>query len=450
MGFNKFGVLLALRLTLILIILAFVGFLIITPGYHAATLLSISIASLLTVEVFRFISKTNKELSRFLDAVRYADFGQRFQFTAQGAGFSELGNTFTNILDRFRQDRKKQESELRHLKALLEHVPVPLISLHSDNQITLWNNSARRLFGLAQVTRQSDLVQFGDDFYRQVRDIQPGEKLLVTFQADDLEQQLTLSASEITIASSTERLISLNNIQTELDGVQLNAWQDLVRVLTHEIMNSITPVASLAKTAVDLVDDVSSKLSDNTEILEELDDVKNAVNTVARRSDGLMNFVSSYRQLTRLPAPDKTRFQISELFADVTRMATLGWLEKGLALMTNVEPSGLDVFADRQMIEQILINLLQNSEHALAETDNGKVTLAARLNKRGHVTIEVADNGTGIAEEIVSRIFVPFYTTRREGSGVGLALSRQVMLAHGGSISYIRNEPAGARFMLNF
>ena len=450
MGFSKFGALLALRLSLILVSLAFVGFLVMTPGYHAATLLVLVVSCLLTFEVFRFISKTNKELSRFLDAVRYADFGQRFQFTAQGAGFSELGDTFTKILERFRQDRQQQESELRHLKALLEHVPVPLISLHSDNQITLWNNSARRLFGLAQVTRQSDLVQFGDEFYRQVRDIQPGGKLLVTFKADDLEQQLTLSASEITFASTTERLISLNNIQSESDGVQLNAWQDLVRVLTHEIMNSITPVASLAKTAVDLVDDISSKLNDKTELLEELDDVKNAVNTVARRSDGLMNFVSSYRQLTRLPAPEKGRFQLAELFSDVTSMATQGWLEQGLALISNVEPSGLDVFADRQMIEQVLINLLQNSEHALADTNNGQVQLSARLNKRGHVTIEVADNGTGIAEEIVSRIFVPFYTTRREGSGVGLALSRQVMMAHGGSITYIRNEPAGARFSLNF
>jgi two-component system, NtrC family, nitrogen regulation sensor histidine kinase NtrY len=450
MGFNRFGALLTLRLAIILMCLAFVGFLVITPGYHAATLLVVSIASLLTYEVFRFVSKTNKELSRFLDAVRYADFGQRFQFTSDGAGFSELGDTFTNILERFRQDRKQQESELRHLKALLEHVPVPLISLHSDNRITLWNNSARRLFGIAQVTRQSDLTQFGDEFYRQVRDIQPGEKLLVTFQADDLEQQLTLSASEITIASSTERLISLNNIQTELDGVQLNAWQDLVRVLTHEIMNSITPVSSLAKTAVDLVDDISSKLMDKTELLEDLDDVKNAVNTVARRSDGLMNFVSSYRQLTRLPAPEKSRFQVSELFDDVTRMATLDWLNEELALITNVNPTGLDIFADRQMIEQVLINLLQNSEHALAEVDGGQVTLSARLNKRGHVAIEIADNGTGIAEEIISRVFVPFYTTRREGSGVGLALSRQVMLAHGGSITYSANEPVGARFMLIF
>lgn len=450
MGFSRFGALLALRLIIIMIALTMVSFLIITPGYHAATLLVFVITIGLTFEVFRFVTRTNQEVSRFLDAARYADFGQRFDFGKLGAGFAELGETFTHILDRFREDRKQQESELRHLKALLEHVPVPLISLHTNNQITLWNNSARRLFGLTRVTRLSDLEQFGSDFLKQIRSIHAGESILVTFQVDDMEQRLTISASEITIASNTERLISLQNIQSELDGVQLNAWQDLVRVLTHEIMNSITPVASLAKTAVDLVDDVTLKVAHETEIVEELRDIKDAVNTVARRSDGLMNFVSSYRQLTRLPAPEKKRFQLSDLFADVTRIATLDWLEKDLALITNIEPGELDVHADRQMIEQVLINMLQNCEYALQETEHGQVVLSARLNKRGHVTVEVSDNGPGIPQEIVNRIFVPFYTTRREGSGVGLALSRQVMVAHGGTISFTNNKSGGARFTLIF
>ncbi len=171
MGFNRFGVFLAVRLIFILAAMAVVGFLITTPGYHAATLLGMVIVIGLTSEVFGFVSKTNQELSRFLDAARYADFGQRFQFRNLGAGFAELGETFTHILDRFREDRKQQESELRHLKALLEHVPVPLISIHANGQVTLWNNSARRLFGIARVTRLSDLEQFGADFLKQVLNV---------------------------------------------------------------------------------------------------------------------------------------------------------------------------------------------------------------------------------------------------------------------------------------
>jgi signal transduction histidine kinase len=232
--------------------------------------------------------------------------------------------------------------------------------------------------------------------------------------------------------------------------MQLSAWQDLVRVLTHEIMNSITPVASLAKTAADLLDDVTLQVADKTEIVDELRDVKDAVSTVARRSDALMNFVSSYRQLTHLPSPQIARVQLSDLFADVTRITTLGWQEKGLALIVDVEPGELDIQADRQMVEQVLINLLQNCAHALNDQAQGQVTLAAKLNKRGHVTIEVSDNGPGVPEEIVGKIFVPFFTTRREGSGVGLALSRQVMIAHGGTILFANNEQGGACFTLVF
>jgi nitrogen fixation/metabolism regulation signal transduction histidine kinase len=454
MGFSRFGVSLAVRLFFLLLSLAAVGFLVITPGQHAATLLALALTISLTVGVFKFINRTNLEVARFLNAARYADFGHRFEFGKLGAGFPELGNTFTYILDRFREDRKQQESELRHLKALLEHVPAPLISIHSNEQITLWNNSARRLFGTAHMTRLSDLAQFGDEFFKHMKSIKPGERMLVPFRVHETDQKLTISASEITIDAATERLISLQNIQSELDSMQVSAWQDLVRVLTHEIMNSITPVASLAQTAVDLVDDVSNKVADKSAIVDELNDVKSAVRTVARRSEGLMNFVSNYRQMTQLPVPEKSRFLLSDLFADVTRVTTVDWLQKGLALLTNVEPGQLDLFADRQMVEQVLINLLQNSEHALEGATHGQIQLSGTLNRQGTVTIEVSDNGPGIQDEIASRIFVPFYTTRQEGSGVGLTLSRQIMLAHGGTISFAnivtKNNQTGARFSLVF
>ena len=450
MGFNQFGASLALRLLIIMVALSVIGFLIVTPGYHAATLLALFITAAFTFELFKFITKTNQEVTRFLDAIRYADFGQRFDFGKLGAGFPQLEQAFTHILERFREDRTEHESELRHLKALLEHVPVPLISIHASKQITLWNNSARRLFGISRVTRLPDLEQFGAEFFREISAIRAGGNALVTFQVDNMEQRLTISASEITMASKTERLISLQDIQSELDGMQLSAWQDLVRVLTHEIMNSITPVASLAKTAADLLDDVTLQVADKTEIVDELRDVKDAVSTVARRSDALMNFVSSYRQLTHLPSPQIARVQLSDLFADVTRITTLGWQDKGLALIVDIEPGELDIQADRQMVEQVLINLLQNCAHALNDQAQGQVTLNAKLNKRGHVTIEVSDNGPGVPEEIVGKIFVPFFTTRREGSGVGLALSRQVMIAHGGTILFANNEQGGACLTLVF
>ncbi|MFT6434284.1 MAG: nitrogen fixation/metabolism regulation signal transduction histidine kinase [Candidatus Azotimanducaceae bacterium] len=458
MGFNRFILFLLARLLFIMIGLAVLALLLTTEGYYATTLLSIIVLAVMIFDVYRFISKTNQELSRFLDAARYADFGQRFYFNDQGAGFGELGDTFTHILDRFREDRKQQESELRHLKALLEHVPVPLISVHTDHKITLWNNAARRLFGATRVTKVKDLRQFGLNFLVDIQAITAGEKRLVDFEVDNLSQQLTVSASEITLASNTEKLLSLQNIQSELDRVQLSAWQDLVRVLTHEIMNSITPVASLASTAVDLVEDARKKVADFSkiapkivpEIVEELEDARDAVMTVARRSDGLMNFVSSYRQLTRLAPPVFQTFNLQSLFEDVIKLTTIEWPAKGISITWQSTPASLSLNADRQMIEQTLINLIQNAEHAVKNVEIAAVTLTAHISKRGHVAIEVSDNGTGIAASIGSKVFVPFYTTRREGSGVGLALSRQIMTAHHGSISFFDRPDGGTIFRLTF
>jgi nitrogen fixation/metabolism regulation signal transduction histidine kinase len=450
MGFNRFSLLLSLRLLLIMASLVALAYLALEPGYHAATLMALALTVALTVNVFRFVSRTNKEVSRFLDAARYADFGQRFSLGGLGAGFEDLGDTFTDILERFRQLRSEQETELRHLRALLEHVPVPLVSLQGNGQVNSWNNAARRLFGGTEVTRGEDLAAFGAEVYPRLQRIQPGHRELVTFDIDGMERRLAVAASEIVIGGSREKILSLQDIQSELDGSQVDAWQDLVRVLTHEIMNSITPVASLAKTTVDLVDDAAAMAASHPEVVAELGDVKDAVDTLARRSDGLMQFVSSYRRLTRLPPPSKSRFRIEDLFSEVARLACVDWEHKGLSLAVDVEPSELDVNADRQMMEQVLINMLQNCEQALAGSPGGRVELSARLNRRGSVTLQVADNGPGVDEEIVRRIFVPFFTTKREGSGVGLALTRQVMIAHGGTVTVARNAEGGASFQLIF
>lgn len=450
MGFKKFSLMLAGRLGLIMLSLLALTYLVAIPGYHAATLLVFFVVVGQTWEVFTFVSKTNAEITRFLDAARYADFSQRFNLHKLGAGFGELGETFTDILNRFQAARSHQEEELRHLKALIEHVPVPLMSIHADGTVALWNNAARRLFGSAHVTRAADLDQFGDEFGKQVRGLEAGDRRLATFTSDDMSQQLALAATQIIVGGVSEKLVSLQNIQSELDVAQLQAWQDLVRVLTHEIMNSITPVASLAKTAVDLVDDVSDKLKGNEDLVEELGDVKDAVQTVARRSDSLMQFVSSYRRLTRLPPPEKTLIRLDDLFASVAKVATIGWDDKGISFLSMVEPAELDVTADRDMIEQVLINMLRNAEQAMAGRESSELSLCARLNRRGHVIIEVADNGPGIPPDIAKKIFVPFFTTKRDGSGVGLALTRQVMIAHGGSVSVGERDGGGAKFTLSF
>ena len=450
MVFRRFVVLLVGRLVLVGLAMALVVWLLLQPGYHSSTLLASIVLALLITELWRFVSRTNREVSRFLDAVRFSDYSQRFNFAGAGSGFADLGRTFTEIIRDMRNQRTGQESALRHLKALVEHIPVPLMTVHADDSITLQNNAARRLFGAAPVSRINDLRPFGSGFARAVDEAIPGDRELVAFTVDGIDYHLTLAATEIIIAGDRERLISLQDIQSEIDATQAEAWRDLVRVLTHEIMNSITPVTSLAQTAADLIDDVVENTPDDAPIGEDLEDVRSAVKTVARRSDSLVQFIDSYRQISRLAPAEKKRVSLEDLFESVTHLASAEWQDDRVALSTSVEPSGLSVFADRDLLEPMLLNLLRNAWQATMDRDLPAIELVARLNRRGNTVIEVSDNGPGVPEENSRKVFVPFFTTREGGSGVGLALARQVMIAHGGFIRLSHNKGGGAVFTLTF
>lgn len=450
MVFKQFCVQLGLRIALLTLTLTGWVYLFFTPAYPILHLLLTALVLLQVYKIYRYVIKTNTELVRFLDAARYADFGQRFEMPQMGAGFEELGSVFTGIVEQFQTRRTRQEQDLRHLRALTEHVPVPLLSLHPDDRVELHNNAARRLFGNVRVTRLEDFNSLGDDFASQMLALKPGERRLAVLQLDGIDQQLTLSATEVVIAGKMEKLISLQNIQSELDGVQLQAWQDLVRVLTHEIMNSITPVASLARTATGLVEDVLSKVDKQPALLAELADVQSAVTTVARRSDGLMQFVQSYRRLTRLPPPELQLIALADLFARVEELLAADWAEQGMTLSLRVDPKSLELTADPDMIEQVLLNILRNAEQALAGRECARADVLGSLNRQGHVCIEISDNGPGVAADLAKNIFVPFFTTKRDGSGVGLALTRQVMLAHGGTVTLGSSDSAGAKFTLSF
>ena len=458
MTYKRFSLVIVVNTALIMLTLLALTYFVNAPGYHAVTLLILILLISLCLLTYRFIVKTNTELTRFFDAVRHADFSQRFEFKQFGAGFEELGQTFTDILKQFQLQRAQQAEELIHLKSIIEHAPVPLISIYSQGEVTLWNNSARRLFGSTPVNFLKDLVQFGEHFSQQINTIEAGERRLVNFTVVDMEQQFTISATKITIAGRQTKLISMHNIQNELDTTQLQAWQDLVSVLTHEIMNSITPVISLAKTSVLLLDDVNKDIShinelkkgQLTKLKEELTDVSSAVRTVARRSDALMEFVGRYRRLTDLPTLNKQSIHLEELFERVISIASVHWLEQDIQFELHITPPTLTAVIDINMVEQILINLLKNAEQAVENINNALISMTVSLNKLGHVVIDIADNGCGVDEDIEKQIFVPFFTTKVEGSGVGLALTRQVMIAHGGMVKLEKSPLGDTLFRLIF
>jgi two-component system nitrogen regulation sensor histidine kinase NtrY len=450
MVYRHYSLHLAFRLVVIGAALAAGMWLLLQPGLHSATVLAFGAMAIAAAELWWFVGRTNREIARFLDAARYADYSQRFRLDDLGTGFGELGETFTDILEKNFAQREQHETELRRLRAMIDHIPVPLITVHSDGALTLQNNAARRLFAAAHVTRLADLRQFGAGFHDAVAEAVPGRRELVSFSVDGVDYHLTLAATENIVAGESHRLVSLQDIQSELDSTQTEAWQDLVRVLTHEIMNSMTPVTSLARTAADVVEDLLRKTADDSPLRDELDDLRDAVATVARRSDSLMQFVDGYRQISRLAPPDRKRIAVADLVDSVCLLAAAERPASERIIERRIDPPGLEVFADRDLLEPVLLNILRNAWQATEGQASPRILIAGRLNRRGNVTIDVADNGPGVPADLLRKIFVPFFTTKANGSGVGLALARQVMTAHGGFIRAGSSELGGALFSLTF
>jgi nitrogen fixation/metabolism regulation signal transduction histidine kinase len=268
-----------------------------------------------------------------------------------------------------------------------------------------------------------ELAALDPELPRQMKDIRPGSRQLLQSRLRGVPAELRVSVSEIRLDSGVERLYSIENLSGELTARESSAWRNLIRVLTHEIMNTLTPVTSLAQTTSGMLDSSAAN-----------DDIREAVQTIARRSEGLMNFVMRYRELLRLPQPDITRIVVSEALQGVVTL--LGAELKDVEVSADVVPESLEVSADRALLDQVLVNVVKNALDAVRESGHGRIALRGRQ-QLGRTVISVCDNGTGIDAETLTQVFVPFFTTKREGSGIGLSLCRQIMTAHGGEIAIV-------------
>ena len=447
MAFRDFSGGLFAQVALLFISLTLLAYLLTATNYIAvSSLLSIAVVAQVW-HIVQTTRRTNRELARFLDAVRNADFSQSFTGGPGGAGFAELSRALNASMHAFRDSRRALENEVRMLRGLVEQVPVPLISVDQNGRVTTLNNAARRLFGTAVVGKVADLVPFGAALHDAVCHLEPGQRVLIGLEGDDSEMRLAVSVSHLTVGAAEQRLVSLNNIHGELEATELEAWRRIVRVLTHEIMNSITPISSLAKTAADMIADADG---DTAVAAGSVPDVRHAVETVARRSEGLVRFVDSYRRLTRVPAPALKRLRLADVFDRLERLVGPELKAAEIRLVVDLAAKGLEVDADPDQIDQALLNLVSNAREAVAGRDDATIWLVGRLSRSGRTVIDVADNGPGVPADISDSIFVPFFTTKRGGSGIGLPLSRQIMRAHNGSLLLRNRAGGGAQFTLRF
>jgi two-component system, NtrC family, nitrogen regulation sensor histidine kinase NtrY len=454
MASRRFAAMLLVRVAALFALLLGLAFSITRGELHAVPLLLGALALVQAGLILRFLGRTNRELSRFLGAIRYDDVTQSFSLGRLGPSFADLDRGFEEALARFRKRRHADEQRLRYLEALIEHVPVALLSVHDDGRIELLNSAARRLLNASSRSSVAALDAYGAAFQRDVAQSRAGGRSLTRTSLDGVERHLILSTTQIALGDHSERIVSLQDIQSELDASELAAWQDMVRVLSHEILNSLTPISSLARTAGEIVSDLAGRESARDRDAADADsiaDLRDAVQTLARRSDGLLRFVTSYRQLTHLPPPALHSLLLRDYFRRLERLVGAAWASRGVTLHVREPTEGLALLADESLLDQAMINVLQNAADAAASaSDEPQVWLTSGVSERGRAVIEIADNGPGFSHDIADKIFLPFFTTKPDGSGIGLALARQIMLIHKGAITATARGGGGAVFRLTF
>ncbi len=416
------------------------------PGMPAG--LAAALVVYLVVVLFRYIDRSNRGLARFLQAVRYHDFSLSPGIEGLGGSFADLNATFREISGQFQRAREEKEEQYRYLQTVVQHIGVGLLSLRADGSVDLFNHAAKRLLRVSHLRHIADLPPMFQQLRDEIKRLRPGEKSLLKLDFPDEELQLSLATTEFKLRGQLYKLVSLQNIQVELEEKEAEAWQSLTRVLTHEIMNSLTPIASLAATASSLLPEAGSDVPAAGSVHSQ--DVAEALLTINRRSQGLMRFVHAYRSVALIPRPQFRIFPVREMFQRVEKLLQDKLKRQGIAFRVEVEPPSLEMTADPDLTEQVLINLLLNAMDALGGSAAPRIEMTSRMNERGRVVIQISDNGPGIAPEAREKIFIPFFTTKKEGSGIGLSFSRQVMRLHGGVIGVQSLPGAGSIFTLRF
>jgi len=442
----------SLNVILRIIVLTITIFLFCTVNLPAPLYQIIIIALLLCgwqiYRLFTYINFVNKELSRFLMAIKYSDYSQTFDRHNLGGTFKELGEAFEEVIKKFQDTKREKEEHYKYLNTVTQHIGIGLLSFNQTGKVELINNAAKRLLKISSLHYINDLIpekkELADAFVTIKRN---GKKIIKIMNGSEMNQ-LFIYATEFKLRDQFYKLVAFQNIQNELEEKEMEAWQKLIRVLTHEIMNSVTPISSLSATAAKIIDDSKNEaagLDGDT-----IEDISAAVNTIHKRSEGLIRFVDKYRDLTRIPKPDFQIFTIDKLFNRIKQLMGNELIEKGIAFNISITPQSLELTADSQLIEQILINLILNSIQALDGRDNPKIELQAKLDDQYHIIIQVEDNGAGIGKDVQDKIFIPFFTTKKNGSGIGLSLSRQIMRTHGGTINVASVPNEFTLFTLRF
>ena len=388
------------------------------------------------VNLYHFTTTLNKKLSRIFDSIQYEDFAITFRAdNSKGDSFEELNASLNAVIKSFNQVRAEREATLHFIQAIIQQINVGIISYNTEGKIELINQAANKIMGIYKLSHISTVKEQQPEIYQLMSTLPSGESKLLKIS----NQEISLSVKEIILRDRKIRLIALHNIRSELQTRELEAWQNLTKVLRHEIMNTVTPIVSLSETMRDIIDTDLSNVSGHQQE-EGVKDLKNAITTVINRSKGIMNFVNAYREFTNIPLPKVSDFLIAQVFEELQAL----YEQDNIHFIID---QNFKLLADPDQIGQVLINLIKNAVEATQNVEQPQIQVRAYINHQDKI-IEVVDNGTGVSKDALDKIFVPFFTTKLTGTGIGLSLSRQIIQMHGGRLEFEDLEPQGSRFYI--
>ena len=450
MPFQKrsYRVRITIRIILILI-LGFSGvYLALNTSYWMVSFWLGLFVVLLVVELIRFHERSVKGLREFLTSVRQEDFST---LSTIDASDDELQQAYQLILEKFQDLRIQKETHYHYLQRVIEHVDTALICLDHHQNIQLINASAKELLEVPGISDLRSLEKVDKELVNLIREMESGQREIIRLVRHGKIYNLSVRASMFTLEKDKYKIVSLNDIKTELEEQEVEAWQKLVRILTHEIMNSTIPITNMVGLARDFLVDDEGRPKDIPGLdREEIDDLVESLSTAENRSKGLVKFVQTTKDLARIPEPTITEIRVDELFNRLKGFFKNEIKQYEIDFKVILCKSGLVIKADLEMIEQVLINLIKNAIEVIRGREKPKIKLMADQTDNKAVIISVSDNGPGIPEENLDKIFIPFFSTKKEGSGIGLSLSRQIMKLHRGRIDVETEQGGGTTFTLEF
>lgn len=399
-------------------------------------------------EMYRFQKKAHDELDQFVESVHYRDFSRYFDVKHAPLDLQPLRKGFNEINSTFKVISKEKETQYQYLQKILELVDTGIISYEEQSGEVVWmNESLKRILGLPYLKTIHSLSKRDPGLYNNIIELKPGEGKVADAHQEKTAFKILLSATAFQTEGKKYKLIAFQNVNEALDETESKAWQKLLSVMTHEIMNSVAPISSLAETLKHRLQQSVVHLNNDA---GSVDDLELGIDTIKRRSEGLLKFAETYRNLNKITKPNLKKVYVRDLFENLNHLMQPTLEQKSIELEIILKDPDLVLEADTNLVEQVLINLVVNAIEAVKDRPDPRIILSSYLSNNKRTVIKVTDNGAGMPEEIMDKIFVPFFSTKKHGSGIGLSLCKQIMMLHRGNIQVQSQEGQGTAFQLQF